>query len=59
DQLHRKSTPGDRRIQTPTTPHIVKSPKTFWTARKYVQLPDGTVIWTAPNGRTYTTRPGS
>ncbi|MGV0607091.1 DUF222 domain-containing protein, partial [Mycolicibacterium sp. XJ1904] len=24
-----------------------------------VQLPDGTVIWTAPSGRTYTTHPGS
>jgi len=35
--------------------------KTFWTgiggwADK--QLPDGTVIWTAPSGRTYTTKPG-
>ncbi len=33
--------------------------KTFWTAWKDEQLPDGTVIWTAPNGGTYTTRPGS
>ena len=24
-----------------------------------VSLADGTVIWTAPSGRTYTTRPGS
>ena len=24
-----------------------------------VQLPDGTVIWTSPSGRTYTTKPGS
>ena len=36
--------------------------KTFWTgiggwADK--QLPDGTVIWTSPSGKTYTTRPGS
>ena len=23
------------------------------------QLPDATVIWTAPDGRTYTTKPGS
>jgi len=23
------------------------------------QLPDGTIIWTAPSGRTYTTHPGS
>jgi hypothetical protein len=23
------------------------------------QLPDGTIIWTAPTGRTYTTYPGS
>jgi hypothetical protein len=35
--------------------------KTFWTgiggwADK--QLPDGTVVWTAPSGRTYTTKPG-
>ncbi len=33
--------------------------KTFWTGWREVQLPDGTVVWTAPNGRTYTTRPGS
>ena len=33
--------------------------KTFWPAWHDEQLPDGTVIWTAPNGRTYTTRPGS
>ncbi len=33
--------------------------KTFWTGWRDVQLPDGTVIWTAPSGRTYTTRPGS
>lgn len=33
--------------------------KTFWTDWRDVQLPDGTVVWTAPNGRTYTTRPGS
>ncbi|MGB7358981.1 MAG: hypothetical protein WA944_13705, partial [Mycobacterium sp.] len=24
-----------------------------------MQYPDGTVTWTAPDGRTYTTRPGS
>jgi hypothetical protein len=24
-----------------------------------VQLPDGTVIWTSPTGRKYTTKPGS
>jgi hypothetical protein len=24
-----------------------------------VQYPDGTIVWTAPTGRTYTTRPGS
>ncbi|WP_101950667.1 HNH endonuclease signature motif containing protein [Mycobacterium sp. 3519A] len=32
--------------------------KTFWgwSAR---QLPDGTLIWSAPNGRTYTTYPGA
>lgn len=33
--------------------------KTFWTAWRDVQLPDGTVIWTSPTGQTYTTRPGS
>ena len=32
--------------------------KTFWGWRD-VQLPDGTVIWTAPSGQTYTTHPGS
>jgi hypothetical protein len=36
--------------------------KTFWTgiggwADK--QYPDGTVVWTAPSGKTYTTHPGS
>jgi hypothetical protein len=32
--------------------------KTFWgwLAR---QLPDGTIIWTAPSGQIYTTHPGS
>jgi hypothetical protein len=36
--------------------------KTFWTGIggwADQQLPDGTVIWTAPSGKTYTTRPGS
>ncbi|CKL92193.1 Conserved protein of uncharacterised function. Member of Mycobacterium tuberculosis REP13E12 [Mycobacterium tuberculosis] len=33
--------------------------KTFWTGWRDVQLPDGTVIWTAPNGHTYTPHPGS
>jgi hypothetical protein len=36
--------------------------KTFWTGPggwSDVQLPDGTVIWTAPSGQTYTTHPGS
>jgi hypothetical protein len=36
--------------------------KTFWSGVngwRERQLPDGTVIWTAPTGHTYTTRPGS
>jgi hypothetical protein len=36
--------------------------KTFWTGDggwADTQLPDGTVIWTAPSGATYTTQPGS
>ncbi len=33
--------------------------KTFWAGWSDVQHPDGTVIWTTPTGRTYTTRPGS
>lgn len=32
--------------------------KTFWGWRD-VQHPDGTVVWTSPRGRTYTTAPGS
>jgi hypothetical protein len=32
--------------------------KTFWDWRDQ-QHPDGTVVWTSPTGRTYTTRPGS
>ena len=32
--------------------------KTFWGWLDR-QLPDGTVIWTAPSGQTYTTHPGS
>jgi hypothetical protein len=32
--------------------------KTFWGWRDH-QLPDGTVIWTAPGGQTYVTTPGS
>lgn len=35
--------------------HLVK---TFWGWRDR-QLPDGTVIWTLPNGQTYVTTPGS
>ena len=33
--------------------------KTFWTAWRDEQHPDGTVTWTSPSGHTYTTRPGS
>lgn len=33
--------------------------KTFWAGWSELQHPDGTVIWTTPTGRTYTTRPGS
>jgi hypothetical protein len=39
--------------------HLVK---TFWAGVngwRDEQLPDGTVIWTAPTGQQYTTRPGS
>jgi hypothetical protein len=32
--------------------------KTFW-GWLAQQLPDGTIIWTAPSGQTYTTHPGS
>jgi hypothetical protein len=33
--------------------------KTFWTGWRDEQRSDGTVVWTSPNGQTYTTRPGS
>ncbi|ANI38464.1 HNH endonuclease signature motif containing protein [Mycolicibacterium vaccae] len=36
--------------------------KTFWTGAsgwRDRQYPDGTVVWTAPTGHTYTTQPGS
>jgi hypothetical protein len=36
--------------------------KTFWggpNGWRDRQLPDGTIIWTSPNGRTYVTEPGS
>ena len=33
--------------------------KTFWTAWRDEQLPDGTIIWTSPSGQKYLTRPGS
>jgi hypothetical protein len=33
--------------------------KTFWTAWRDEQRPDGAVIWTSASGHTYTTRPGS
>ena len=33
--------------------------KTFWPGWSDRQLPDGTVVWTDPDGQTYTTRPGS
>lgn len=35
--------------------------KTFWCGEKGwrdVQFPDGTIVWTSPSGRTYTTTPG-
>jgi hypothetical protein len=32
--------------------------KTFWDWHDQ-QRPDGTIIWTAPSGQTYTTHPGS
>ena len=38
------------------------STQTFWAGPggwRDRQLPDGTVIWTAPGGQTYTTHPGS
>jgi hypothetical protein len=35
--------------------HIVKTFATGWTDR---QFPDGTIEWTSPTGRTYTTKPG-
>jgi len=33
--------------------------KTFWTAWRDQQYPDGTVVWTSPSGQEYVTRPGS
>jgi Domain of unknown function (DUF222) len=33
--------------------------KTFWTAWRDEQRPDGTVVWTSPSGQKYVTRPGS
>ncbi|OBF83756.1 hypothetical protein A5791_02795 [Mycobacterium sp. 852002-51163_SCH5372311] len=33
--------------------------KTFWTAWRDEQRPDGRVVWTSPSGQTYTTHPGS
>ncbi|OMC42510.1 HNH endonuclease signature motif containing protein [Mycobacterium sp. IS-1264] len=31
--------------------------KTFYSEWRDLQLPDGTVVWTSPSGRTYTTKP--
>jgi hypothetical protein len=33
--------------------------KTFWVGWSDRQQPDGSIVWTTPSGRTYTTRPGS
>ena len=33
--------------------------KTFWTGWADRQLPDGTVVWTSPSGKTHKTLPGS
>ena len=33
--------------------------KTFWTGWSDQQRPDGTIVWTSPAGRSYTTHPGS
>ncbi|SBS74360.1 conserved hypothetical protein [uncultured Mycobacterium sp.] len=33
--------------------------KTFWKGWRDRQRPDGSIVWTSPTGRTYTTKPGS
>ena len=33
--------------------------KTFWTEWSETQHPDGTIVWTTPAGKNYTTHPGS
>ncbi|MFN3008166.1 HNH endonuclease signature motif containing protein [Mycolicibacterium wolinskyi] len=38
------------------THHLLK---TFWDGWSDRQLPDGTVVWTTPSGRTYTKKPAS
>ncbi|MET0900226.1 MAG: DUF222 domain-containing protein [Mycobacterium sp.] len=36
--------------------HLMKTFRPGWSD---VQYPDGTIVWTTPSGRTYTTKPGS
>jgi hypothetical protein len=38
------------------THHLLKTFRSGWSDAQY---PDGTVVWTTPSGRTYTTKPGS
>lgn len=40
----------------PPSHHLLK---TFWSGWSDVQHPDGSIVWTAPSGHTYTTKPGS
>jgi hypothetical protein len=45
-----------KRTQRSRCHHLLK---TFWTSWSDKQRPDGTIVWTALTGQTYTTRPGS
>jgi hypothetical protein len=49
---------GKRKLKSSSRSRCHHLLKTFWEWLDQ-QLPDGTVIWTAPSGQSYTTHPGS
>jgi hypothetical protein len=54
--------PRCRKLKCPSRNRCHQLLKIFWTdvgGWADRQLPDGTVVWTAPTGHTYTTYPGS
>jgi hypothetical protein len=50
---------GKRKLNSSSRIRCHRLLKTFYAGWRDRRLPDGTVAWTSPAGRTYTTHPGS